>query len=109
MRVLPPLRRDGHFLQRQRLPREDLAVLQDGGAVAEDEVDGAGDAAFAVELPEGVGVESVLVPFHAAPEEGRLVGVDAEGHALVLLRPRRVAERHVPRDEPFPRNGYINV
>lgn len=41
-------------------------VLDDGGGVAEDEIDGAGDDAVAVELAVGLGVECVLVAFHSA-------------------------------------------
>lgn len=109
MRILPPLCCDGHFLERQWLPCEDLALLQDGGAVAEDEVDCAGDAALAVELPERVGVQGVLVSFHAAPEEGGLVGIHTEGDALVVFRPGGVSECDVPCDESLSGNRYRTI
>lgn len=35
--------------------------MEEGSGVAEDEVDGAGDAAVLVELAEGSGVEGVLM------------------------------------------------
>ncbi|EYU24969.1 hypothetical protein MIMGU_mgv1a022106mg, partial [Erythranthe guttata] len=47
----------------------DHAVLQNGGGVAKDEVDGAVDVAFFVELALRVDVECVLVPFEAAAVE----------------------------------------
>lgn len=61
---------DGILLVREGLAGEDLAVLEDGGSIAKYEIDGAGDSAFAVELAEGVGIESVLVAVNAAAEEG---------------------------------------
>lgn len=75
------------------------AIVEDGGGVAEDEVDGAGDAAVPVELPEGVGVEGVLVAqeFHGV-DDGQ-VAVGAEGHRLVGVRPGRVGEGQVPGSE----------
>lgn len=106
VRVFPALRRDGHLLKRQRDAGVYLAVLQDRGAVAEDEVDGAVDVAFTVELAERVRVEGVLVALHAAPEEGRLVRVHPQSHCLVILRPRRVPERHVSRYESLPGHRY---
>lgn len=50
---------------------EDLAILDDDSAVAEDEVHSAGDTAFALELPEGVGVECALIAEDAAAVECR--------------------------------------
>lgn len=105
MRVLPALGRDGDLLEREWVPREDIAVLEDRGPIAEDKVDGAGDGALAVELAEGVGVEGVLVALHAAPVEGGLVRVDAEGDALVALRAGGVAECYVTCDESLARDG----
>lgn len=78
----------------------DVAVLEDDGCVAEDEVDGAGDEAARVELAEGVDVEGVLVGQHVAAVEGAEVRVHAEGHRLVLRRARRVLERDVTGQEP---------
>ena len=103
--VFAALSGDGDLLERERDAGENAAALEDGGAVAEDEVDGAVDVTLAVELPEGVGVEGVLVPFYAAPEERRLVRVHTEGHRLVVLRPCSVPERHVPCYEPLPGHG----
>lgn len=70
MRAFAALRCDCDFLQRKRDSGEDLAALKDGCSVAEDEVYGAVDVAFAVELAERVSVECVLVAFYAAPVEG---------------------------------------
>lgn len=53
----------------QWLPDDHLAVLEDGGCVPKDEVDGSTDGAVAVELPVGLGVEGVLVPVHVAVVE----------------------------------------
>lgn len=46
---------------------EDFAVLEDGGGVPENEIDGAVDLAVAVELAEGVEEERVLITFYCAP------------------------------------------
>ncbi|CAA7397486.1 unnamed protein product [Spirodela intermedia] len=89
--VLPALGGDGVLLFLQRPAGVEGAVLQHHGGVAEDEVDGAGDGAVAVELPLRVHVECVLVAQHVAAR-----------HRLVLRRPRRVLESHVPRHEPRP-------
>jgi len=51
------------------LPHEDLGVLDQGGGVAEDEVDCARDFTVAVELTVGVCVQCVLVTAHCAIEE----------------------------------------
>lgn len=91
--VLAALGRDGVLLVGEALAGEDLAVLEDGSGVAEDEVDGATDLALAEELAHGVGVQGVLVGPKAAAEEDGEVGVGAERHRLVLLRPRRVLDR----------------
>lgn len=62
----------------------DVGVLDDGGSVAEDEIDGADDDAAGVELTVGVDVESVLIGEHVAAVEGREIGADAESYSLVL-------------------------
>lgn len=49
--------------------------MEDDCCVAEDEVNGAVDVAFAVELTEGVDVESVLVADEAALVEDGEIGV----------------------------------
>ena len=69
--VLAALRGDGVLL----VGEEELAVLEDGGGVVEDEVDGAGDVVLPEELAHGVGVEGVLVAAHGAAEEDGEVGV----------------------------------
>ena len=79
--------------------REEEAVLEHGGGVAEDEVDGARDAAVAVEVAERVRVQRVLVALEGAAVEDGEVRVAPERHRLVLGRARRVLERQVPRDE----------
>ena len=61
VRVNAPLRGDGIGLARQGLSGVDVAVLEDGSCIAEDEVDRAIDFTVTVELTEGVGVEGVLV------------------------------------------------
>ncbi|KAH7656436.1 hypothetical protein IHE45_18G074100 [Dioscorea alata] len=86
MRVDAAVGGDDGLLVGERAADDDDAVLDDGGGVAEDEVDGAGDDAAAVELAVGLSVESVLVAFHAAVEEDGLVGLDAEGDGLVFDR-----------------------
>lgn len=50
-----------------------LAVLEDGRGIAEDEVHCAVNVTLAVELAESQGVECVLVPGDAAPVERGLV------------------------------------
>ncbi|GER55268.1 transducin family protein / WD-40 repeat family protein [Striga asiatica] len=97
---------------------EARGLARDGGPIAEHEVDCTGDGTFAVELAEGVGVECVLVTFHAAAVEGRLVRVDSKGDALVVLGARRVPKGDVPRDKPLARDSctrwifmlkYVNI
>ena len=83
----------------------EVAVLEDGGGVAEDEVDGAVDVAVAVELAEGVGVEGVLIPHKAAFIECRQVRTRPHRHRLVLAGPRRVLKRYSLRYEPIPHHS----
>lgn len=90
---------DDVLLVVEGLADEDLAVLEDGFGVAEDEVDGAGDGAVAVELAEGVDVEGVLVRVHLAVVEDGAVGLDEKGDGLVFRWAGGVLEPHVPRDE----------
>lgn len=59
-------------------------VLEESGGVAEDEIDGAADVAFAVELAGGAGVESVLVAVDDAAVENGVVGFHAEGYGLAV-------------------------
>lgn len=107
-RILPALRGYGVLLARKALSGRDLAVLEDGLPIAEDEVNGTGDPAFLVELAHGVGVQGVLVAVDGAPEYGRPVGVRTVGDGLVLSRAGRVLERDVPGYESLPPHGFIS-
>ena len=62
-----------------------VTALEHNRCIAEDEVYGACDVAFTVELAVGVGVESVLVGVKRAPVEDGLVGAGPEHHRLVFL------------------------
>ena len=62
----------------------DVTVLDDGGGIAEDEVDGADDDALDVELTVGMDVECVLIGEHVAAVKSREVGANSESHGLVL-------------------------
>lgn len=57
VRVDPALCRDGDLLAGEGTAGVDHAVLEDDGGVAENEVDGAVDVAFLVELTLGVNVD----------------------------------------------------
>uniref|UniRef100_J3MZR6 Uncharacterized protein n=1 Tax=Oryza brachyantha TaxID=4533 RepID=J3MZR6_ORYBR len=103
------LRRDGVLLAREREPGEDGAALEDGGGVAEDEVDGAGDAALAVELPAALGVQRVLVPPHLAEVHDGAVRGGPERHRLVVLRPGRVLDRQLTSHEAIAFNTCMHV
>lgn len=109
VRVLPALSRDGVLLIRKALLREQLAVLEDGGGVAEDEVHRAGDLAFSVELTHRVGVEAVLVAEDPASVEDGEVGVGSERDGLVLLRAGGVLEGQVSCNEPSAANSCTCV
>ncbi|OAY84518.1 hypothetical protein ACMD2_15403 [Ananas comosus] len=100
------LRGDDVLLVVERAADDEDAVLEDGGGVAEDEVDGAGDDAVAVELPHRVRVERVLVALHPAVQENGPVRLHAQRHRLVLDRPCRVAESYARAHEPIPMNSY---
>lgn len=104
------LRRVGAALRRERvrlallrpqLPRQDdeVAVVEHGRRVAEDEVHGAGHAAAGVELAHGVHVQRVLVAQQLHRVQHRAVARGAERHRLVRVRPRRVRDRQVARHE----------
>lgn len=105
VRVLPALRRDRVLLGPHGPARGERAVLEHGRGVAEDEVHRAGDEAAAVELPELVRVERVLVPVHAAAADHGAVRAHTQGHRLVLLGPRRVLDLQVLQDDPVARHG----
>lgn len=101
VRVSPALRRDSILLVQHRFSGIDVAVLEDGGGVSEDKVNGTIDVAVSVELSEGVDIESVLVTFEAAAVEGGEVGVVSYGHCLVLCWTCCVLECYV--------NGYKSL
>nr|GMD60927.1 Os01g0312600 [Ipomoea batatas]GMD70965.1 Os01g0312600 [Ipomoea batatas] len=84
--ILPSLRGEDVLLIVHGFPGVEIAVLEDDGGVAEYEVHRAVDVAVAVELAEGVDVESVLVRNEAAVEEDRQVGAAPQRHRLVLFR-----------------------
>ncbi|KAH0452039.1 hypothetical protein IEQ34_019338 [Dendrobium chrysotoxum] len=86
---------------------DDKAVLEDGRGVAEDEVHGACDDAAAVELVVSLGVEGVLIAFHAAVEDDGVVGLDAEGDGLVLLGTGSVSEAHSDEHQAEAGGGWI--
>ncbi|CAL1390128.1 unnamed protein product [Linum trigynum] len=98
-RVRPAVGEDDDGVPRPGPAKEEAAALEDGGGVAEDEVDGAGDVALAVELAEGEGVEGVLVPGDAAAVEDGAVGCGVECHRLFSAGARRVLEADVSCDE----------
>ena len=60
----------------------DDGVVEDGGGVAEDEVDAAGDVAVDVVLAAVVGEECVLIAEEAAVLEDGAVGADGSGDGL---------------------------
>lgn len=89
------LGRNGDELVGQRLPGLDVAVLENDGRISENEVDGAGDVAVAIELAVGVGIESVLETVYQAPVEYGHIGARTEGYGLVLRCSGCVFERNV--------------
>jgi len=103
--VLPALRGDRVLLAPQGQARRQRAALQHGGRVAEDEVDGAGHEALAVQVAERVRVQGVLVPVDAAAVGDGAVGAHAQRHRLVLRWPRRVLHPQVLQDDPVSRHG----
>ena len=90
--ILPTLRSEYVRLIVIGLAGVKAAVLQHNSGVAEDEVDGAVDIAFAVELPERVDVEGILVADETAPVEDGEVRAAAQCHRLLLAWSRRVLE-----------------
>lgn len=63
----------------------DLAVLEDGLRVPEDEIHGTQDHAIAVELSERVCVECVLPTVEVALIEGDLISAPTHRHRLVAV------------------------
>ncbi|BAS75551.1 Os01g0880350, partial [Oryza sativa Japonica Group] len=112
-RVGAPLRGDGVVLAllRAELPREDDegGVAEDGGRVAEDEVDGARDAAPGVELPHGVRVQRVLVAQELHRVQHRAVARRPERHRLVRVGPGRVGDRQVARHEAVREHAWKQI
>ncbi|URE12916.1 hypothetical protein MUK42_23424 [Musa troglodytarum] len=98
--VEPALGGDDVLLIGEGAADDEEAVLEDGGGIPEDEIDGAGDDAAAVELPVGVGVEGVLVRLHPAVDEHGSVRHHPQRHRLVLRCAGRVAECHRHGHEP---------
>ncbi|KAF7824807.1 putative pectinesterase/pectinesterase inhibitor 24 [Senna tora] len=96
---------DGILLEWEWFSGIDVAALEDYSCIAKYEVYCAIDVTFSVELPQGMGIEGVLVPLEAAPVEGREVRVVPHGHRLVLLRAGRVPECDIHCYEPFSRNS----
>ncbi|KAL7003116.1 hypothetical protein U1Q18_004273 [Sarracenia purpurea var. burkii] len=105
----PALGGDDVGLVAQRLSDDESAVLEDASAVAEDEVDGAGDDTVTVELAVGVGVKRVLVTIHLTVVEDDHVGSDAEGHRLVFFRPGGVLKPNVFGHEKVSKHNCITV
>lgn len=99
---------DGVLLALERAPRENVAGLEDGGGVAEDEIDGAVDTAFAVELAEGMDVESILVGVEFAAVEDNEISAREDGDGLLLDGTGGVLECHVYGGETFAENRCID-
>lgn len=83
----------------------EVAVLEDDGGVAEDEIDGAVDVAFAVELAEGMNVEGVLVAHEAALVECREISPAPKGYRLVFAWACCVLKRNALGYEPVSHNS----
>lgn len=96
------------------LSDDHLAVLEHSGCVTEDEVDGSRDGAVAVELPMGLGVESVLVTVDLAVVEDGQVGLNTQCHGLVssgssCVLESNVLSNEVVSDHSCMRHKYIYV
>lgn len=78
-----------------------IAALENGDCVSEDEIDGAVDVALPVELAVGVGEEGVLVSRNAATVEDGTIRSDVQSHGLSAFRTCVVVEPHVSSDEPI--------
>lgn len=105
--IFPATGRHDALLVVQRLPHFDEAVLEDGGRVAKDEVDGAGDGAIPVELTLGMAIERVLEPIHLAVVEDRFIGLHPHGNGLVFLWTGRVFKPKVLGNEPVSDRSFI--
>lgn len=91
-RVAPALGGDDVGLAPQGFAHVDDAVLDDDGGIAEDEVDGAVDVAWFIELALRVDEEGVLVALETAGVEDGEVGGGPEGDRLAALWTGGVAE-----------------
>lgn len=90
IRIVSTLRSEDVLLFWIGLPGVEVRFLENDGGVAEDEIDGAVDVAFPVELPERVNVEGVLVGYEAALVEYGEVGPTSQCHCLVFAGARIV-------------------
>lgn len=75
VRVLTTLGSEYVALVRVGFSSIEVAILENDGSVTKDKVDGTVDIAFAIELTEGVNVESVLIANEAALVKCREVGI----------------------------------
>ena len=64
---------DDALLIVQGFSEDEPAVLEDGGGGAENEIDGAGDGAIAVELAVALGIEGILVSIKVAVVEDGVI------------------------------------
>jgi hypothetical protein len=73
--------------------RVEIAVLEDDGRIAKDEVDRSINVTLPIELAEGVDIKGVLVADKAAAVEDGEVGAGSESYGLVLARTGGVLDR----------------
>lgn len=83
-----------------------VAVLEDGSAIAKDEVHGAGDLAFSVELPAGLHKQCVLISSYLAPVKGGAIAAGYKCHRLHVCLTRGVLEPYVNCNESLGPNSY---
>ena len=84
---------------------DEVAVLEDGGCVSEDIVDGSQYVALSVELSEGLSKKRVLIGANAALVEDGAVGDDPDREGLSAVRPCVVLEPDVLCKEPVAKNS----
>lgn len=99
IRVFAILGRDGVLLLGHWLAGPETAVLEHHGSIAEYEVDGSVNVAFAEKLTVGMDIHSVLVSDDVAAVHHRVIRSDTESHSLVLLWSGVVLECDVLGDE----------
>lgn len=102
MSPVPALGGDNATLVGHGFADDEFAILKDGGAVTEDEIDGAGDIAVTVELTPGVCVECVLMSLHCAVVEDGHVSSHPQGHCLMFYGSCTVLKSDVLRHEILP-------